>query len=72
MTHTVPQGFGVKGVSTLYGADGAVRAQWVKSKADEQDKLTQLVDAMTDSWSKWSAREGIRNLPEAEPGPPPS
>jgi hypothetical protein len=22
---------------------------------------------MEDSWSKWSSREGIRNLPETEP-----
>ena len=25
----------------------------------------ELIDAMQDSWSKWSSREGIRNLPEA-------
>ncbi len=29
--------------------------------------LRELLDAMNDSWSKWSAREGIRNLPEAGP-----
>jgi hypothetical protein len=23
---------------------------------------------MQDSWSKWSSREGIRNLPETPPG----
>jgi hypothetical protein len=28
--------------------------------------MRELMDAMNDSWSKWSAREGIRNLPEAE------
>jgi Protein of unknown function (DUF3467) len=28
--------------------------------------MRELIDAMNDSWSKWSAREGIRNLPEAE------
>ena len=27
--------------------------------------MRELLDAMQDSWSKWSAREGIRNLPEA-------
>jgi len=32
--------------------------------------MKELLDAMQDSWSKWSAREGIRNLPEAEKGPP--
>jgi hypothetical protein len=26
--------------------------------------MRELLDAMGDSWSKWSAREGIRNLPE--------
>ena len=27
--------------------------------------MRELLDAMEDSWSKWSSREGIRNLPEA-------
>jgi len=31
--------------------------------------MKELLDAMQDSWSKWSAREGIRNLPET-PGAP--
>ena len=31
--------------------------------------MRELLDAMQDSWSKWSAREGIRNLPEAPSGP---
>jgi adenosylcobinamide amidohydrolase len=26
--------------------------------------MHELMDAMTDNWSKWTAREGIRNLPE--------
>ena len=30
--------------------------------------MKELLDAMQDSWSKYSAREGIRNLPEAPPG----
>ena len=34
MTHTVPNGFLVKGVSTYYGEDGKPRGQWVKSTAD--------------------------------------
>jgi hypothetical protein len=29
--------------------------------------MKELLDAMNDSWSKWSSREGIRNLPEAPP-----
>jgi len=31
--------------------------------------MHELLEAMQDSWSKWSTREGIRNLPES--GPPP-
>ena len=30
--------------------------------------MKELLDAIQDSWSKWSSREGIRNLPEAPPG----
>lgn len=35
MTHTVPDGYFVKGVSTLYTGNGEVAAQWVKSSADQ-------------------------------------
>lgn len=34
MIHAVPDGYVVKGVSTLYKPDGQVAAQWVKSAAD--------------------------------------
>src|SRR6185295_8939132 len=39
MTHTVPDGFSVKGVSTLYNSDGEVAAQWVKSQADAERQI---------------------------------
>jgi uncharacterized protein DUF3467 len=29
--------------------------------------MKELLDAMQDSWSKWTTSEGIRNLPEAPP-----
>jgi hypothetical protein len=45
MTHTVPDGFTVKGVSTLYDADGNVSAQWVKSQADAERRLEMLREA---------------------------
>jgi hypothetical protein len=32
--------------------------------------MKELLDAMQDSWSKWSTREGIRNLPENLEPPP--
>lgn len=34
MSHTVPEGFKVRGVSTYYDEDGKVRGQWVKSTLD--------------------------------------
>lgn len=42
MTHTVPAGFMVKGVSTLHRADGSIAAQWVKSKIDPEQQAAIL------------------------------
>lgn len=36
MTHTAPDPYVVKGVSTLYGDDGQVKAQWVKTTLDSE------------------------------------
>lgn len=44
MTKPVPEGFTVKGVSTLYNADGQVTAQWVKSRQSDED-LRQALEA---------------------------
>jgi hypothetical protein len=53
MTKTTPDGFSVKGVSTLYGRDGSIRGQWVKTKADENEKYQMLLDAMSTIAHKW-------------------
>jgi DNA-binding CsgD family transcriptional regulator len=48
MTRTVPDGFKVKGVSSLY-VDGKLSSQWVKSSADEdrrQEMIRSAFDAM--------------------------
>lgn len=39
MTHTVPDGYIVKGVSTYYGEDGKPRGQWVKSREDRERQI---------------------------------
>ena len=31
--------------------------------------MRELIDAMQDTWSKWSTVQGIQNLPEAPPRP---
>jgi hypothetical protein len=50
-THTVPQGYRVRGVSTLYDAEGNQRAQWVKSQVDPEamhKALRETVDALAE------------------------
>jgi hypothetical protein len=44
MVHTVPYGFKVKGVSSLY-VDGKLSSQWVKSSADDA-RLDEIEDAI--------------------------
>jgi Protein of unknown function (DUF3467) len=34
--------------------------------------MRELIDAMSDNFSKWQTREGIRDLPEYGGGPPPA
>ena len=41
MTHTVPDGFKVKGVSTYYNNEGKPSGQWVKSQVDS-DRMQEL------------------------------
>jgi len=36
MTNTVPDGYNVKGVSTLHDSDGNVKGQWVKTNIKKE------------------------------------
>lgn len=45
MTKTVPDGFTVKGVSSLYNSNGELSAQWVKTTADNERRLEMLREA---------------------------
>ncbi len=56
MVKTVPEGFSVKGVSTLYAADGSVSAQWVKSKREDDHKYAALLDAMSHIADAWQSK----------------
>lgn len=42
MTRTVPEGFHLKGTSTLYGKDGQPALQWVKTNIDHERQLELL------------------------------
>jgi len=45
MTHTVPDGFSVKGVSTYYNDEGKPAGQWVKSRADDERREQMIREA---------------------------
>jgi len=58
MTHTVPDGFKVKGVSTYYDEAGKPKGQWVKSSADEERReqmMRAAIDAMSEDIPRLSA-----------------
>jgi hypothetical protein len=46
MTKPVPDGFKVRGVSSLYDKDGKLAAQWVKSSADDERREGLLREAV--------------------------
>ena len=53
MVHGVPDGFMTKGVSTMYGPDGEVRAQWVKSQIDNsREAITEAIAGLTEDLPK--------------------
>lgn len=60
MTRTVPDGFHVKGVSTLYNAEGEIAAQWVKSSIDrerQEEIIREAIQAMMDDLPKLPPRK---------------
>ena len=62
MTHTVPDGFNVAGVSSLYGEDGNLKAQWVKSRSEKENQINLLTEKI---------EAGELNFPQFEPSPKP-
>ncbi len=69
MTHTVPDGFNVRGVSTLYGADGALKVQWVKSQADNERReliMREAFEAFADSLPRSEPAAGATGATNAD------
>lgn len=62
MRKPAAEGYFVKGVSTLYGADGSVRTQWIKTETDVMARQTALADAVREVCEDWRGR-----LPPIEP-----
>ena len=55
MTKPVPQGFALSGVSTMYDADGKIKAQWVKSRnvSEDSELLQEVADALKETLPKY-------------------
>lgn len=50
LTHTIPDGYRLKGASTLYDKDGKTKIQWVKSEIDKErqhEMFLEIVDELT-------------------------
>lgn len=58
MTHVVPDGYAVRGTSTLYDKDGKPRAQWVKTRED-LDRQMELMREAAEAFAS--------ELPKARP-----
>lgn len=56
-----PEPFFVKGVSTLYSAEGEVKQQWVKTQVDEEKRMQKLAEGIR------AAFEGAPRIPEVAP-----
>ena len=68
MVHAVPEGYSVKGVSTMYGADGEVRAQWVKSNASADARLELMREAVAELAEPYAGIADPSPLPMVDDG----
>lgn len=59
----VPEGYYVKGTSTLYGKDGQVTAEWVKTQRELN--LDDMVQALSDTFAEY---KGLALLPPRSAG----
>jgi|TARA_R110000824_G_scaffold7972_4_gene36396 hypothetical protein len=64
LTKTAAPGFSVKGVSTLYNADGEQRAQWVKTTAESENQ-EHLKEAIIDCFTEWKGKGKITPAPKS-------
>lgn len=62
MTKTVPDGFHLKGTSTLYDEDGKPRLQWVKTSIDQQRQL-ELMHAAIEAMGEEIPRVSLMEAP---------
>lgn len=63
LSHPVAPGFALRGTSTLYDADGAIKAQWVKTREDA-DAIRAVFDAAAEAMAETIPREKPRAAPK--------
>lgn len=69
MDKPVPQGYALKGTSTLYDEQGQAKAQWVKTTQDHEEQLKQVheaVAAITESIPKAKKSKPLKKSPPEE------
>jgi hypothetical protein len=66
MTHETAEGFVVKGTSTLYGEDGDVKAQWVKTQQGAAQTLTQIREAIAEAMDGYKGVYRPRKAPTSD------
>lgn len=62
LTATIPEPLVIRGVSTLYGADGEIKQQWVKSQLDKT-----LVKEAIEEWVNWLVQDAKGLAPIVPP-----
>lgn len=61
--HVAPEGYSVKGTTTLYGRDGTPVLQWVKTREDREDLLARVREAVA------ALAEPVRGASDPRPAP---
>ena len=54
----IPQGLAVKGTTTLYGPNGEVKGQWIKTRADVEE----TIEAIKSAFEEWETRPPVLKL----------
>ena len=68
MTKPVPDGFGIKGHSTLYDKDGNVKIQWVKTQVDQERQLELMQEVIATLMEDVPRLDPIPSLGSMSPG----
>jgi hypothetical protein len=66
MVHEAPRPFVVKGTSTLYGDDGSVKVQWVKTQRDSEDRIQEMHDAIHEAMADFKGVYKPRKAPASD------